>query len=182
MPAPLGKPVVTTTYVDANLYHDLVTGRAVTGVLHLVNGTPIEWFSKRQATVETATYGSEFVAARIATEQIIDLRTTLRYLGVEVKSKSYMFGDNQSVVTSSTVPESPLNKRHNALSYHRVREAIAAKILTYLKVDGKKNVADVLSKHYDFPSAWPLLKPLLFWRGNTYGLCDQVTTKKFKKD
>jgi hypothetical protein len=182
MPVPLGKPVVTTTYVDANLYHDLVTGRAVTGVLHLVNGTPIEWFSKRQATVETATYGSEFVAARIATEQIIDLRTTLRYLGVEVRTKSYMFGDNQSVITSSTIPESPLNKRHNALSYHRVREAIAAKILTYLKVDGKKNVADVLSKHYDFPSAWPLLKPLLFWRGDTYGLCDAVTTKKFKKD
>ena len=26
MPMPLGKPVITTTYVDANLYHDLITG------------------------------------------------------------------------------------------------------------------------------------------------------------
>ena len=57
-PTPKGKPVATTTYTDANLYHDLATGRAVSGVLHFVNQTPIEWFTKKQATVETSTYGS----------------------------------------------------------------------------------------------------------------------------
>ena len=56
LPSPLGKPVVLTTYVDANLYHDMVTGRSVSGILHLVNQTPFEWFSKKQGTVETATY------------------------------------------------------------------------------------------------------------------------------
>jgi hypothetical protein len=167
MPKPLGKKVVTTTYVDANLYHDVLTGRAVTGVLHLLNGTPIEWYSKRQATVETATYGSEFVAARIATEQVIDLRTTLRYLGVPIRPVSYRFGDNQSVVTSSTIPHSALSKRHNALAYHRVREAIAAKILVFSFIEGSKNPADVLSKHSGYPQFWPLIRPLLFWRGNT---------------
>ena len=115
-PRPLGKSVVSTTYVDANLFHDILTGRAVTGILHLVNGMPIDWFSKKQATMEMATYGSEFVAARIATEQIIDLRNTLRYLGVPVDAKSYMFRDNQSVVTSSTLPHSKLNKQHNCLA------------------------------------------------------------------
>ena len=50
-------------FVDANLYHDIVTGRSVTGILHLVNKTPIEWYSKKQGTVETTTFGSEFVAA-----------------------------------------------------------------------------------------------------------------------
>ena len=61
--------------------------------------------------------------------------------------KSYMYGDNKSVVTSSTIPHSKLNKRNNALSYHRVREAIAAKIIDFLLIDGKTNPADVLSKH-----------------------------------
>ena len=81
-PKTYGTTVTTTTYVDANLYHDQVTGRALTGILHFVNGTPIDWYCKRQATIETATYGSEFVAARIATEHIINLRTTICYLGV----------------------------------------------------------------------------------------------------
>ena len=46
------------------------------------------------------------VAARTATEQIVDIKQTLRYLGVPIKSKAYMFGDNNSVVTSSSVPYS----------------------------------------------------------------------------
>ena len=79
IPKPLGKRVITTTYLD--VLHDIVTGKSVTTVLHFVNTTPTDWFSKRQATVETATYGSEFVAAKTATEQSMDLRNTLRYLG-----------------------------------------------------------------------------------------------------
>jgi hypothetical protein len=39
MRKPLGKAVLTTLYVDANLYHDFLPGRSVTGVLHLVNHT-----------------------------------------------------------------------------------------------------------------------------------------------
>ena len=94
IPTPLGKYVTLTHYVDANLMHDIATGRSVTGILHMVNKTPIDWYSKKQATVETATYGSEFVAARTCVEQIIDLRNTLRYLGVPVREKSYMFREN----------------------------------------------------------------------------------------
>ena len=37
--------------------------------------------------MEPATYGSEFVASKTATEQIIDLRHTFRYLGVPIKNK-----------------------------------------------------------------------------------------------
>ena len=96
--------MTTTTYVDANLHHDQVTGKAVTACLHMVNATPSHWHTKRQPTVETATFGSEFVAARISTDQIIDLRYTLMYLGVPARSKSYMFGDNKSVVDSASIP------------------------------------------------------------------------------
>ena len=164
IPPPLGKAVYTITFVDANLYHCQTTGRALTGILHFLNGTPTDWFSKRQATVETATYGSEFVAARIATEQVIDLRTSLRYLGVPIL-ESHMFGDNASVITSSTVPHSVLNKRHNALSYHRVREAIAAKILRFHHCRGENNPADLLSKHWAFGKVHNLIRLLFQWKG-----------------
>ena len=81
---PKGKHVTTTTYVHANLHHDQVTGGAVIACLHIVNSTPCHLHTKRQSTVETATFGSEFVAARIATDQIIELSYTLMYLGVPV--------------------------------------------------------------------------------------------------
>ena len=75
-----------THYVDANLMRDIMTGRSVTGILHMINKTPLDWYPKKKATVETATYGSEFVASRICVEQIIDLRNTLRYLGVPIRA------------------------------------------------------------------------------------------------
>ena len=84
-PMELGNPVITTTWVDANLYqHDFMTGRSFTGIVHVLNQTMINFFSKKQNMVETPRYGSKFVAGRTATEQIIDLRLTLRYMGIPV--------------------------------------------------------------------------------------------------
>ena len=116
-----------------------------------------------------STYGSEFVAAHTATEQTMDIRTTLRYMGIPIK-ESLMFGDNKSVVTSSTIPHSKLTKQHTALSYHHVREAVAVKILRYDHVPGKDNPADILSKHWGYQQIWPILQPILFWEGNTMDL------------
>ena len=152
--------------------HCVLTGRSVTGVLHLMNKTPIDWFSKKQATVETATFGSEFVAARTAVEQIMDLRLTLRYLGVPIRDKSYLFGDNMTVVNSSTQPHGKLHKRHTMLSFHRVREAIASKMISFTHLPGEFNPADILSKHWGYTQVWPSLQALLFYFGDTASLLE----------
>ena len=149
----------------------MATGRSVTGILHFFNKTPIDWFSKKQATVETATFGSEFVAGRTAVEQIIDLRLTLRYLGVRVDGPTYVFGDNKTTVDSSALPHACLHKRHTALSFHRVREAAAAGILKMYYLPGPQNPANILSKHWGYSQVWGLLQPLLFWEGDTLALC-----------
>jgi hypothetical protein len=154
--------------------HDVITGRSVTGILHLANKTPVDWYSKKQSTVETATYGSEFVAARTCVEQIIDLRNTLRYLGVPVRDKSYMFGDNESVVNSSTQVHAKLHKRHNMLSFHRVREAIASGMVGFYHIKGAINPADVLSKHWGYASVWEQLRTILFCKGDTGAIKSQV--------
>ena len=171
-PPPLGNYVTLTHFVDANLLHDLITGRSVTGILHILNKTPFDWYSKKQATVETATFGSEFVAARTCVEQIIDIRLALRYLGVPIRDRSFMFGDNKTVVECSVRPHAKLHKRHTALSFHRVREAIAAKIISFYHVKSEDNPSDILSKHWGYSQIWPLLQPLLFWKGNTMDLLD----------
>ena len=155
-------------YYDYNSgckFKSLVSHWEVTGCLHFVNHTPIDSYSKRKATVETATYGSEFVVSKTATEQMIDLKHTLRYLGIPIKTKSYLFGNNRSVVTSSTLPHSTLGKRHNRLAYHQVREAIASKILAYHYFRTGYNLNDMLSKHWDHPSVYNMIMNLLITRG-----------------
>jgi hypothetical protein len=100
----------------------------------------------------------------------MDLRNTLRYLGVPIRGCSWMFGDNESVVNSATQPHAKLHKRHTALSFHRVREAIAAGIVRFFHIPGDANPADILSKHWGYTQVWQLLQPLLFWQGDTEGI------------
>ena len=178
MPDPLGEAVTTTTTMDANLNHCLATGKSLTGCLHFVNKTPVDWYSKKQATVETATYGSEFVAAKTATEQIMDIRQTLRYLGAPIATKSFLVGDNRSVVTSVTLPHSTLTKRHNILAFHRVREAIAAKLMAFYWIQSAYNLSDMLSKHWDHPTVYPMILKLLITRGNITLIPKEATQEK----
>ena len=103
IPKPLGEHGQTTHYVDANLHHDHATGKAVTAVLHFLNQTPIDAYSKR----------------------------------------------------------------HDLVSYHRVKKAIAPKYISFHWKDGKSNPVDIISKHWEFATVWPMLKPILFWRGET---------------
>jgi hypothetical protein len=103
--------------------------------------------------VETATYGSEFVAGQICVDQIIDVRNSLRFLGVPLREKSIMFGVNKSFVDSSMYLNAKLHKRHTMLSFHRVSVAIAAGIVTFHFLSGDDNPANILNKHWGYTQA-----------------------------
>jgi hypothetical protein len=76
-----------------------------TGILILVNCAPILWLSKRQNTVETSTFGSEFIAQKTAVEMVEGLRYKLCMLGVPMEGAMNVFCDNKSVVKNSSRPE-----------------------------------------------------------------------------
>ena len=164
--------------MDANLNHCLATGKSLTGCLQFVNKTLVDWYSKKQATVETATYCSEFVAAKTATEQIMDIRQSLRYLGAPIGAKSILFGDNRSVVTSATLPHSALPKRHNILAFHRVWEAISTKLMAFYWIQSAYNLNDMLSKHWDHPTMYPMILKLLITRGNITLIPKEATQER----
>ena len=107
---------------------DQLTRRSVTGIVLLLNNTPIYWMSKRQKTVETSTYGSELIATRIAVELIMSMRYCLRMLGVNLEKISVLVGDNI------------------ASNYHKVRETIAAGIIDFGHIDSGDNLADIATK------------------------------------
>ena len=94
-PEELGEELALTHHFDANPMHDVVAGKAVTGCLHLLNKTPICSHSKKQGSVETATFRAKFSAAGTCMEQIIDLRNTLRHPGVnpgmDLSTTSFVF-------------------------------------------------------------------------------------------
>ena len=143
---PLGNGVRIRVYVDANHAGNMVNRRSHSGIIIYMNNAPIIWYSKRQNTVEASSFGSEYVALRIAKEMVEALRYKLRSFGVPIDGAAEIFCDNKSVVTNSSVPTSVLNKRHNAICYHSVREAQAAGILRVGWIPGEYNLADLFTK------------------------------------
>jgi hypothetical protein len=110
------------------------------------------------------------------------IRTSLRYLGVEVHGCTRLFGDNGSVVTSGSVPHSPLKQRQHSLSYHYTREAIASGAVDFRFIPGHLNVSDILSKHWGYAQVWHLLQTCLFWQGDTAKLLLLHAKKEAKKE
>ena len=111
----------------------------------------------------------------------MDIRQTLRYLGAPIGAKSFLFGDNRSVVTSATLPHSALTKGHNILAFHRVREAIAAKLMAFYWIQYAYNLSDMLSKHWDHPTVYPMILKLLITRGNITLIPKEATQKRKRK-
>ena len=123
---------------------------------------PVFWLFKREQTVENSTYGSELIAARIAVDMIIAMRYKLRMLGVPIEERSVLVGDNMSVVLNTTLPSSSLKKKHLACNYHRVREAIAGKIIRFGHIDTNENVADICTKPLTGPDFMSKVSKYMF--------------------
>ena len=145
-PEPRGQPVQINCFVDADHAGDRMTRRSQTGVLIYLNMAPIIWYSKRQTTVETSTFGSEFVALKTATEMIIALRYKLRMFGIPIDGPANVMCDNESVFKSSSIADSRLKKKSQSICYHMCREAVASGIQMIYKEITDTNLADILTK------------------------------------
>ena len=102
--------------------------------------------SKKQASCETSTFGSEFCAMKQGTEYVRGLRYKLRMLGIPCSSPTLVFGDNQSVLANTTVPTSQLKKKSNSIAFHFVREGSARDEWRTAYVNTHENPADLLTK------------------------------------
>ena len=96
-PIPREKSVQLNCFVDADHGGDRITRRSQTGIILFGNSAPLLWYSKRQNTVESSTFGSEFVALRIATELITSFRYKSRMFGIPLDGPANVFCDNEVV-------------------------------------------------------------------------------------
>ncbi len=133
-------------FFNADHAHDHVTCRSISGLIVFVGSTPVIWHSKQQGCIATSTYCAEFISMCSAVEEAISIRYMLRCRGILVTKPTDLFGDNFGVIQSAKIPEGELKKKHIAISYHYVREAIAAKIVNAHWCPSYENFADIRTK------------------------------------
>lgn len=145
-PKPLGNEFIIRAYVDASFAGCKLTRRSRTGFIVFLNRAPIFYFSKKQGSCETSTFGSEFVAMKQCCEYIKGLRYKLRMMGVPVNNPAFVYGDNQSVLWNTSDPDSTLKKKSSSVAYHFVREGVAKDEWRTGYVKTSENPSDVMTK------------------------------------
>jgi hypothetical protein len=146
MPKPLGDSIQTTCFVDSDHAGDVATRRSRTGVLIFCNRAPIVIYSKKQGSIETASFGSELSAMKTATELVGGLRYKIQMMGCPLDGATYMKCDNMSVVHNCSNPASQLKKKSNSIAYHYVRERCAFGDLSVSYHPTESNPSDSLTK------------------------------------
>ena len=80
-------------------------------------------------------------------EYLKGLRYKLRVMGIPVNNPSFIYGDNQTVLWNTTVPDSMLKKKTASASYHFMREGVSADQWRTAYINTKLNPADILTKN-----------------------------------
>ena len=145
-PKPRGFGFKIRSYVDSDHAGSEQTRRSRTGFIVFLNNAPVYWTSKKQGSIMTSSFGSEFIAMKECCEYLRGLRYKLRMMGIPCDFPSYIYGDNQSVLVNSTVPTSILKKKSCSIAYHFVREGVAADEWRITYISTHDNVADLLTK------------------------------------
>ena len=104
------------------------------------------WLSKKQNSVETSTFGSEFIALKLTVDLVIALQYKLRMFGVPLKGSTDMLCENEAVIKNTSTPESVLRKKYHSIAYHKCKESAAALICLISKKDTETNLADLFTK------------------------------------
>jgi hypothetical protein len=79
-------------------------------------------------------------------ELIESLRYKLCMMGILIDGPCSVLCDNESIEKNSSIPESVLKRKHNAIAYHRAPEASASGIVCISYIRSSCNLADMLTK------------------------------------
>jgi hypothetical protein len=143
---PRGYGFKIRAYVDSDHAGDSIMRRLCSGFIIYLNSSPIYWTSKKQMSIETSSFGSEFISLKLCCEYIKGLRYKLQMMGIPCDFPAYIYGDNQSVLANSTKPYSVLKKKSSSIAYHYVREGVSRDEWRTAYVNTHDNVADILTK------------------------------------
>ena len=106
----------------------------------------MDWLSKKQSTIETSGFGTEFCAMKHSIEALRGVSHKLCMMGVAVNGPSYVFGESILVVTNVSKPELTLSKKSDAICYHSVREALAMGEALVAHIPTRSNLDDLFTK------------------------------------
>ena len=119
------------TYTDADWAGQVDTSKSTAGMVMLFNGTAISWYSKTLKVIALSSQDAEYMALSDGSREIIFIRQLLNELGMELKSPTEIYGDNNGSLAVSNNPAAHQKTKHIRIRYHFIRQEIKNGAVSY---------------------------------------------------
>ena len=117
--APTNKRFTVVSYGDASF----AVGeqkQSISGVLVMINGTPVLWGSLKQTAVVDATCSAEYVASSICCKQILQAENMVQFLNFTCPKPYTLYTDSQACMHIANTASKLGKVRHVEIRYHTV--------------------------------------------------------------
>jgi len=133
-------------YTDADWAGDQENRRSMSGMITMLNTGPVSYHAQQQPVVALSTSEAEYVAASVATKEIVWLSRFLKELGVHFGDEATILCDNQSALRMIRNPEFHKRTKHIDIRYHYIRDQFEKKEFKVAYLETKKQNADPFTK------------------------------------
>jgi len=134
-----------TVWVDADWGGEIPGRKSCTGGILVLNGTPIDWISRKQATVALSSMEAEYMAASTVVSLTMLYGQVLEELGLSQNTIS-IIGDNTACISLARNDQTSKRAKHIDLRYHFIRELQQAKVVNFVWTKTENELADILTK------------------------------------
>lgn len=143
------KDGVLLAFSDFDFSGDADDRRSTTGNIFILNGGPVSWRSQKQKCVTLSTAESEYIAASMATKEVVWLRRLLMEIGCQQNNSTPVFCDNQSAIRLVYNPEFHQRTKHIDVKFHHIRDMQVQQEISIQYIPTENQLADALTKNLD---------------------------------
>jgi hypothetical protein len=135
----------TVAYSDAS-FASTEMKQSISGLVVMINGTPILWASLKQTGVVDSTCSSEYVAASVCSKQLMQVENMVQFLKFTCPKPYKMYTDSQACLQIANTASKLGKVRHIEIRYHLVRCLIIAGDIQLMYCITEDMIADLFTK------------------------------------
>lgn len=142
-------------FTDSDWASDKDTRRSTSGIVVIMAGGLVSWYSKLQSIVAASSMEAEYISCFYAIQEIVWIRQLLTDLGLQRSQPTRVFIDNKSARLLAQNPVFHQRSKHIDIKYHWIRDMVSTNVVQLIDVSTDDQRADILTK---------TLRSEVFWR------------------
>lgn len=132
--------------VDADWAGDKQDRKSTSGHIFLLGNSIVAWSSKKQTSVAMSSTEAEYIAASLASKELLWLRQLLIDMKVPVTKTINMYEDNQACIRLIESEQQGARTKHIDVSFHHIRDLREKGLIDIKYCPSGQMLADVFTK------------------------------------